>query len=413
MNLLFFGKKIGKNQRGQRGMVLLVVLTSIVFLTVLGQEMAFNTQLEYKTGAGQYHSLKAYYAAKSGVELALLRILIYKQALSYINKIPSAAPIKDQARSYADLIWREPLSWPPLLHEDLSEIKTEEIQELVEESFFTSSYSVQIQALEAKLNLNNMSSPVEPVRRWTKSMFYNLLMRLRESSPWMEEKYSINDLTELTETVYTHLNPSLSIPNPYNTPLNRQLLYLNELQAVEGFENELIEKIRPYVTLFGSEGFSIQYANKELIQGLQTDTNEENLDNMMKQIEEENIILSSFEQTASIFEEHDIPSFRNAYEKSEENQESLHKLLFHFDAPSHFQIVSRGFSNQSSQTIEAFFYDPNEVYQRTYKVMEQQKKFSGYTSSTDEESKKRNLLDYNAPAQIITSPFIIHWKHIH
>jgi len=71
------GKEKLKSEN-EKGVALLITLFAITIMVFLAVEIAYNTHVEMKVGAAQIDRLKAYYLAKSGVSLSLLRINAYK-----------------------------------------------------------------------------------------------------------------------------------------------------------------------------------------------------------------------------------------------------------------------------------------------------------------------------------------------
>ena len=211
----------------KKGMVLMIVLTTITLLIVIVQQIAFDTQVEYKNGVSNYRSLRAYYSAKSGVELALLKILTYRKIHELLKgkNIESLLGPEGSSliRQYTDQIWQQPFSWPPALPEDLSDIRKGEVQDIIQESLMDLSYTVQIAPEGSRINLNDMASPMPPVRQWTQNTFYNLLVHLRNQNKWLMEKYSVNDLREIQQNILK----AMQDPGHF---IGRSLTYFNELE---------------------------------------------------------------------------------------------------------------------------------------------------------------------------------------
>jgi general secretion pathway protein K len=81
-------------------MMAIFATSLMIFLAV---EVSYDTSVEYLVASQQVNRLKAYYAAKAGVEMSLLRILIYKKAMAQFWRSTQRQRI--DARSYlADAI---------------------------------------------------------------------------------------------------------------------------------------------------------------------------------------------------------------------------------------------------------------------------------------------------------------------
>ena len=58
-----------------RGVALLIAIFSLALMILVAMEVSYETNVEYVVASQKVNRLKAYYAAKAGVELSLLRVL--------------------------------------------------------------------------------------------------------------------------------------------------------------------------------------------------------------------------------------------------------------------------------------------------------------------------------------------------
>jgi len=395
----------------------MVVLSTITLMIVIVQQIAFETQVEYRNGISHYHSLRAYHSAKSGVELALLKILTYRKIHQLIGNKNLESVLGPQSnelvRQYTDQIWQVPFSWPPVTPPDLSDIRKGEIQNLIDESLLDMSYSVQITAENSRLNLNDMISPIPQIREWTRNMFYNLLIHLRNENIWLQEKYSVNDLKDVQQNIIT------AIRDPGHV-LGRPLTHFSELEKIEGISTELIEWIRPYISFYSIGGIHLQYANPMIIQSLH-----ENIDkNMAEQLvirrdnadqqEESPRALSEFNQVESLWDNQNLNFLIPTYSESRGNEPELHSVVFNYGTPQNFRITSRGTSGQNFHVIEAVFYDPNSTFNRIFEQMNRLKEKSGYQAPAEDDLEYQRMMyeSDTVTGNLMTSPFIIYWKDV-
>ena len=418
MKINFFNKKIHPRERG---MVLLLVLTIIVFLVAIVQQIAFDTSVEFKNGAVHFHGLKAYYAAKSGLELTLLKIFIYKKAQMFLTKKekelgnnPSIQTMTSYIQSQMHLLWKPPLVWPPILPEDISEIKKNEVQEIVQNSFLkTAAYKISVENENSKLNINDIAHPHSSIRIWTENVLANLLFHLRNQEPWLNSQYSEQDLKDLIEKLKNHLNPSSPTYSEDHPPLNRRLMSLNELLKIENFRPELLEFLNPYVTVYSSGGLYLQFAKKKLIQSLSPNINEDQAEKVFQKLDiennEESLFIPNLTQAYGLFESEDLGFIKEEYQS--EDSLSLGKLVFNFNAPQNFQITAQGLSGGVSRTILAVVHDPYPSIERIFTLMDNLKTHSGYTPPTTPPS-RAELRDHKLNIYSHSTPFIIQWKDI-
>src|ERR1035441_6856738 len=100
------------NKSNQSGIALLITLFAIMIMIFLAVEIGYNTHVELKVGAAQVDRLKAYYLAKAGVQLSVLRINAYKTVASKFGQALGSN------KSDLDLIWKFPFTWPPMIPEE-------------------------------------------------------------------------------------------------------------------------------------------------------------------------------------------------------------------------------------------------------------------------------------------------------
>src|SRR6185312_3540621 len=79
-----------------------------ILTVTIAVEVSYETSVGYIQSAQQVNRLKAYYAAESGVEISLFRILLYRKVLSQFGQ-----QLQGQ-RGLLDEIWQLPFSWPPI-----------------------------------------------------------------------------------------------------------------------------------------------------------------------------------------------------------------------------------------------------------------------------------------------------------
>ena len=332
MKICFVKKTIDSRQRG---MVLMLVMTMIVVLVIIVQQIAFNTSVELKNGASHFHGLKAYYAAKSGLELTLLKIFIYKKTQEFLNtkskkfqNNPSVQMMTGHIQSQMYLFWKPPMFWPPLLPEDISEIKKNDVQEIIQNSFFdSSSYKIQVENENSKLNINDLADPNPSIRIWAENVFKNLLLNLRNQEPWLNHHYSEQDMADITEKLKSHVNPSMPSYSEDYPFLNRRFMSLDELLQIENFLPELLEFLRPYLTVHSPGGIYLQFAKTNLIQSLSPNFNKDQADKVFQQFDiennEESFFISGLTQIYDFFERENLGFIRDEYKTTNPNTPSL------------------------------------------------------------------------------------------
>ena len=98
--------KPSKILRSQKGVALIISLFAMMLMTFIALEVSYDTSVDYIVAAQQVNRIRAYYAAKAAVEVSLLRIQFYKQAMGNFDE--ALGPQK----AMLDLIWSFPFAWP-------------------------------------------------------------------------------------------------------------------------------------------------------------------------------------------------------------------------------------------------------------------------------------------------------------
>ena len=104
-----------KSVQNQKGMAMIIAIFSLMLLVFIATEVSYETQVEYTSASQDVNRLKSYYAAKAGIEISLLRVLIYKKALASLGSV-----LPDDQKSMLDPIWSFPFAWPPVVPDDLA-----------------------------------------------------------------------------------------------------------------------------------------------------------------------------------------------------------------------------------------------------------------------------------------------------
>ena len=402
-----------------KGLALIMVLSGTVLVVSIIQETIFDTQAEYRSTVSELHSLKAYYAAKAGMEISLLRIKNYRSIMkNYGNTLQSF-------QSYIDLIWKIPFSWPPvLMSEDEEQSTIEEISTLTGNSLMQDiKYNTVITTTASRIDLNDLASPIPSLRKWTFKILFQLIQQLQlneenlnpdEVNP--DEILDEAQITEILSNITDWIDPDSltgqsSLPekvasddNP--APPNRSLISLTELHQVPGMNDTLYEKIKPFVTIHGEKGLNINTAPIEILQAL----------GLPLEIAEE-----AFAQTSSqlLFTQQIFVNFLNSRGLQHLDQELLqdkeNSSYLNFNAPHNFQIESIGLSQHSIKTITATYFDSAFVSKRFDELLNadikrQQRNLEQAQESQPRPTNEPDTPPPQSPTESKQPPTIIYWK---
>ncbi|MEW6056749.1 MAG: type II secretion system protein GspK [Bdellovibrionota bacterium] len=140
----------------ERGIALFMVMSAVALLSVLVAELTYSSQMNSRLAYNYADGLKAYYLAKAGYKLSLLRLKAYLQVKDFLNN-PSNKMIKDTLdKSVVEKIWSMPFIFPLPIPKEASMGETDAIKEFLKESKLGGSFTASITGESSKLNLNNL-----------------------------------------------------------------------------------------------------------------------------------------------------------------------------------------------------------------------------------------------------------------
>lgn len=367
-----------------RGMALIMVLSTIVFIVLLVQETVFETQIEHRSAIAELNSLRAHHAAKSGMEVNILRVRTYiKLTTQYAQQI-------QPFRSYVDLIYQFPFHWPPLKPDGLDLISAKKFSKIKENSFMQGSFFVtSIEPETSRIDINDLASPIPSLRKWTFQVLYRLIYHLQLNNKKLAAEINEKNIFEILNNIKDWVDPDrqqtgqnqISENNLYShdrLPRNRSFISLQELHEVAGMSDTLYTALTPFITIHGEKGLNINSAPPELLQALHDSFPME----LAQEIAElTSIPLNPFIFTKQIFSDFLVEKgFSNLkqyfFPKREKNTDKKEQSIpyLYFDAPHNFQMKSTGIAGNSQKTITAIYFNTSSFIKRFKTLMEKEKK---------------------------------------
>ncbi len=346
--------------KNQKGIALLVTLFAITIMIFLATEIGYNTQVELAIGASQIDRLKAYYLAKSGIQISLLRIHVYK---SVMQKFGGQL---GNNKAALDVIWQLPFSWPPMIPDDnISSMDKEQLKDAIDKSYIDGTFSTKIEGEGSKIDLNDLGSPSEQLRKSVSVQLNQILQnRLEADDEWAKENRGlkaqeiVNNIADWIDDDSESFNGGsesqyYSRTDPPIKPPNRPMKTLEELHMVAGVTDEIFNLLSPRVTVYGTKGINVNLASAEVIRSIDPQ--------ITKEI------------SAAVIEKRNDPNqgpFGNAGEflsfvqskgvrADKFNKDPEIPLLF--DAEYNFRITSNGFYKKAQREIIAIVYDFDKV----------------------------------------------------
>jgi general secretion pathway protein K len=220
--------------------------------------------------------VKAYYAAKSGMQLSLLRIKIYQQAQSQLGAQLGDSPILDQ-------IWQFPFAWPLPVPDEVSAVDKDAFKKIVKESSMDSSYIVTIEDEGSKIDLNDLNSPSKVLRDSTKDQLVNIFVQKKKDDEEFAREYGNVQFEELVNSIADWMSDKAESKNGGNKtakygdfnretqdyyPPNRAFRTLAELHMIPGMNDTFYDLLEPRITIYGMKGINPNLATKEVLKSL-------------------------------------------------------------------------------------------------------------------------------------------------
>ena len=392
--------KANNPANNQDGVALLIVIMFVGILAYIGLEMGSLTSTEYKSATYNIHSLKAKYAAKSGAEISLLRVLLYKKATTLIknaqNQNPDTPiPITEQM---LDVIWSFPFGWPPtqLLGEeaeDASAVTKSELNDLEEESVFDAQYLTTIESEGGRIDINGLASPSKKLRDSIFEQILTVFESQLESDEAFEDEYDDKNFRELVFAMMdwvdenktkeeTQASESLDYSD-YNIesemlPPNAAFKTIKEIRLVKGMDDTLFDLLKDRVTVFGIRGIQVNYADRPALQSIDEKITDEIANEIISRRNDQ-------DRGGPFKDEDEFFSYASSLglEKVDFNANNIPLL---FDPVYNFRITSTGLFRDTKKEITIITYDADSLKNH-------------YARLLDKEDEDQNPPDPNDPNQ--------------
>ena len=359
--------------KNQRGVALLISLFAVTVLSFIAVELSYDVSIEYIISNKEYHRLKAYYAAKAGIEISRFRIFIYKQALAQFQGNLGGK------QHLVDMIWNFPFVWPVVLPEAVGRVEREQIQGVMDESLMKDvQYTTQISSEGSKIDVNDLASASEVLRDLTKQQLLQIFeYSINEDDPFGRHLSESNtDHIEIINNIKDWVDEDQNSENggdegqsyvdmisdndlDIRLPPNRPFRTLQEVKMVTGVSNQVYNFLKPHITVYGNKGINPNYANDYVLRALDQNITDE----VISQIKErKNDPLQGLFQDAD-----DFYGFLDNFIDTQALRNS--KVPFYFDSEHNFMIKSTGVSSGVQKDIIAVVYDVDAVASNLKKSM--------------------------------------------
>lgn len=262
----------------KKGVALILAITSLMLMVYIATEVSKDSLVEYAVNVQDLNRLKTYYAARSGMQIALLRVKIFQQA--------SRLPLPPSFNKYLDQIWKFPFAWPLPVMGGVNSVDKEAINAVNKESFMDASYTHTIEDEGTKIDLNDLASPSKSLQKMTKQLILNIFEQKIEADEQFRQEYQNFRFDELVNHIIDWMSESNTSAGGGDKksafsalgegyPPNRGFRTLDELRLVPGMTEEFFNLLAARVTIYGMKAINPNTASKEVLKALDSGMTDE------------------------------------------------------------------------------------------------------------------------------------------
>lgn len=370
----------------EKGVALLIAMFAMMLLTFIAIEVSYDTTVDYVVASQQVNRIKAHYAAKAGVDISLLRIMLYKQVISQFGDQLSAA---GAGKQQLDIIWNFPFMWPPTgLYSNTkgsTSVEKDMVQKVVKDSLMTSSYAATISPEGGRLDINDLGSPSDSMKKKMMAQVVKIFLSEVEHNEKFAEKYRGFRFEELVNNIADYIDEDMQgsgggdekspyrdwDDKDYEMPPNRPLRTVDELHMVAGMNDDFFNVLAPRITVFGTKGVNVNYAEKDTLMALDPSMTEEAVRKIIERRNDPKIG-GPFNDPKDFF------GFIQGYGvNAKAIEQSGIPLLF--DQEFNFRIVSTGLAANVRREITAITYDYTNLTGRFADILDKDDQDKGKT----------------------------------
>lgn len=395
--------------RNQKGVALMMIMTAIILLMAIYGEFTFESKIARLKATNILDKSQAKLVAESGLQLAMTRLRLYKEAFNAVQSNPNA---KNMVQSQLlNQLWEVPFIYPIPIGANANAALKANIDKFTKETFLEGEMKVSIQNISNRLNLNmlridmtkyNPDQSVDNGQDETDSMvsmndtailqdvsvdqaLVYLLKKLvdekREKDEGFDDRYSNINYQEMLTTLKFYMSDfggmsqdPLAADAERNfqqvplTPKYGPLASSSELYAIPGWNDELIELIQNEFSVYPNTQIDFNKLTANMLRILiprMTDDDIREFFLWRDDPDQPKVI-----NTKADFKKYVVEQERLMNESEfDERIKLFEQKGISFGAnPNLFKIVSEGSYNRSTYTLVAYVVLPkNEPNQSTQK----------------------------------------------
>ena len=358
----------------ESGSALMIAIFSVSFMIIIATQVMYATSVEFVMSAKSVDQVKAYYAAKAGLEMSLLRIQIYRKAKAMIgDSLPD--------KSILDQIWQFPFAWPPIIPMGSDKSAKSGIDKVVKNSGMQAKYISLISSEGSKIDINDLASPSKVMAQAVHGQILQIFQSKVKSDEAFAAEYSsydfdklINNIADWVSEGNTSVDGSGDKKSRYSQfsndfiPPDQPMKTLSELHMVRDMKDDFYNTLAPNITVFGAKAININMASKEVLMSLSPQITIDRATEILK--------LRSLPTRGPFHDLKDFLATLNSLGISGDpftDPKTNETIPLSFDSEFNFRIKSTGISGKVQRTLEAVVYDFDRVKANLSQQLQAQK----------------------------------------
>lgn len=281
--------------RTQKGVALILVLSSITLLTALLADFSFDVSLNKLKVQNDLDKFQAKLNAEAGLNLAMVRLRLYKEARNIMEKNEQIK--KSVGHESLDQIWSLPFILPIPVTSEMSLTQKEAVKEFHDQSLIQGSLRVSIQNASNQINVNLMRAEIKSESEKnnyqdstqedsTQDSEFSIEAKLTETlrklfedkkykDDYFANKYANTEPEELVKRLKFYISDkesefvmqSANIASEFQaleiSPKHAPLTSISELYLIPGWDDTIVALIKNLITVHGSVVIDLNKINDQ------------------------------------------------------------------------------------------------------------------------------------------------------
>lgn len=380
-----------KKLNNENGIALMMIMTAMILLMAIFGEFTFESKIARLKATNILDKSQAKLMAESGLQMAMTRLRLYKEAFNTIENNPNAK--STVPAQLLNQLWEVPFIYPIPIGAQASSTLKANVEKFAKETFLEGEMNVSIQNISNRLNLNmlridmtkfNPESTDEDTSSALdmsdnailkdvsidQSLFFllkNLIDEKKEKDEAFEDRYPNVNYQEMITTLKYYMSDFGTMnqdPLAFEAETNFQKIPLtpkygplsssSELYAIPGWNDELIELIQNEFSVYPSTQIDFNKLTANMLRILIPNITEDAVNDFFTWRDDPE--QPQFINSKADFKKYIVDQERLMNETDFEERMKLfeQKGITFGSNPNLFKVVSQGTYNRSVYTLVAY-----------------------------------------------------------